>query len=342
MSYAELDAASDRVAAGLVARGLRPGDAVVLQLPNMPQFVVAYFGILKAGCVVVPMNVLFKAGEVGYVLTDSGARMLITWSGAAEEAAKGAADAGVDEVFVLDIPGLPAAGRRSPVRAAPGDAGHRTTAPAPVRSRRHRGDRLHGGHHRPPEGRRAQPLPAVHERRHPGPAVRRAATTTSSSRCCRCSTSSACRASSTSPSGSPRRCRWCRGSTPRTCWRSIQRDRVTVFEGVPTMYIAAAQPPRARQLRRVVAARRGLRRRARSRARSSTSSSARFGIVILEGYGLSETASTTTFNVSAEERRIYSVGKPIYGVEVQVWDGGATSCRPVGSTWVNWSSAGST
>jgi long-chain acyl-CoA synthetase len=45
-----------------------------------------------------------------------------------------------------------------------------------------------------------------------------------------------------------------------------------------------------------------------------------FGILILEGYGLSETASTTTFNVSAEERRVYSVGKPIYGVEVQVWD----------------------
>ena len=45
-----------------------------------------------------------------------------------------------------------------------------------------------------------------------------------------------------------------------------------------------------------------------------------FGIVILEGYGLTETASTTTFNVSAEERKIYSVGKPIWGVEVQIWD----------------------
>jgi long-chain acyl-CoA synthetase len=46
----------------------------------------------------------------------------------------------------------------------------------------------------------------------------------------------------------------------------------------------------------------------------------RFGIVILEGYGLSETASTTTFNSSAQDRRIYSVGKPIWGVEVQIWD----------------------
>ncbi|GAA4547360.1 AMP-binding enzyme [Pseudonocardia xishanensis] len=45
-----------------------------------------------------------------------------------------------------------------------------------------------------------------------------------------------------------------------------------------------------------------------------------FGVVILEGYGLSETASTTTFNTGPEDRRVYSVGKPIYGVEVQVHD----------------------
>ena len=95
VSYAELDAASDRFAAGLLARGLGPGDAVALQLPNVPQFVVAYFGVLKAGCVVVPVNVLFKAAEVAHVLRDSGARMLVSWAGAAEEANKGIEELGL-------------------------------------------------------------------------------------------------------------------------------------------------------------------------------------------------------------------------------------------------------
>src|ERR1022692_3621555 len=52
LAYGELDALSDRLAAGLESSGLRPGDVVALQLPNIPQFLVAYFGILKAGCVV--------------------------------------------------------------------------------------------------------------------------------------------------------------------------------------------------------------------------------------------------------------------------------------------------
>ena len=138
VTYAELDAASDRFAVGLARRGLVAGDAVVLQLPNLPQFAVAYFGILKAGCVAVPMNPLYKAGEVGHVLRDSGARLMVTWAGSLDEAAKGAADAGVDELFVVARAGIPAAVGVPPVRAAAGGCPRRCrrcTRPIPATSR---------------------------------------------------------------------------------------------------------------------------------------------------------------------------------------------------------------
>ena len=58
---------------------------------------------------------------------------------------------------------------------------------------------------------------------------------------------------------------------------------------------------------------------------------------------MTETASTATFNVSAEERKIYSVGKPIWGVEVQIWDDDkANRCRPAPTTSARSSSAAST
>jgi long-chain acyl-CoA synthetase len=99
----------------------------------------------------------------------------------------------------------------------------------------------------------------------------------------------------------------------------MERDEVTVFEGVPTMYVALLEhPDRAkRDLRRL---RVGISGGDHLPADVLDAVEQAFGIVVLEGYGLSETASTTTFNISAEERRVYSVGKPIYGVDVQVRD----------------------
>src|SRR5580692_8392426 len=100
LSYAQLDELSDRAAAGLAAAGVAPGDTVGLQLPNIPRFVIAYFGILKAGGVVVPMNVLLKAPEIEFQLRDSGARTLITFAACLDEAAKAAASAAVDSLYV--------------------------------------------------------------------------------------------------------------------------------------------------------------------------------------------------------------------------------------------------
>jgi long-chain acyl-CoA synthetase len=71
LTYAQVDAAANQVAGMLVARGIRPGDKVALSCPNLPYFPVVYYGILKAGAVVVPLNVLLKGREVAYHLRDS-------------------------------------------------------------------------------------------------------------------------------------------------------------------------------------------------------------------------------------------------------------------------------
>src|SRR5580693_2059962 len=109
LSYAQLDELSDRVAASLTAGGLAPGDRVGLQLPNIPQFVIAYFGILKAGGVVVPMNVLLKAPEIAFQLENSGARTLITFGAFADEAAKAAETAAVTSLYVVGETATPVA-----------------------------------------------------------------------------------------------------------------------------------------------------------------------------------------------------------------------------------------
>jgi len=94
---------------------------------------------------------------------------------------------------------------------------------------------------------------------------------------------------------------------------------VTIFEGVPTMYVAMLRAPNLGAYD-VSTLRIGISGGAPLPAEVLDAFEEKFGIVILEGYGLTETASTTTFNVSADERKIYSVGKPIWGVEVQIWD----------------------
>ncbi|MBV7297410.1 long-chain-fatty-acid--CoA ligase [Enterovibrio paralichthyis] len=83
-SYAQLDALASKVAHNLVRLGLKPGDKVALSCPNIPYFPIAYYGILKAGCVVVPLNVLFKQREIAYHLGDSGAKAYLCFDGTEE------------------------------------------------------------------------------------------------------------------------------------------------------------------------------------------------------------------------------------------------------------------
>ncbi|MGE4553844.1 MAG: long-chain fatty acid--CoA ligase [Desulfovibrionaceae bacterium] len=77
LTYKKLRALSEVVAANLRARGVRPGDKVAIMLPNLPQTVIAYWGVLRAGAVVVMTNPLYMETEIVHQLNDSGARFMI-------------------------------------------------------------------------------------------------------------------------------------------------------------------------------------------------------------------------------------------------------------------------
>jgi len=84
LTYAEVDAAANMVANTLVGIGIEPGDKVALSCPNLPYFSLVYWGILKAGATVVPLNVLLKGREVAYHLDDSDAKAYFCFEGTAE------------------------------------------------------------------------------------------------------------------------------------------------------------------------------------------------------------------------------------------------------------------
>ena len=84
LSYAEVNAFSNMVANLLVSRGIEPGDKVALSCPNLPYFTIVYYGILKAGGTVVPLNVLLKGREVAYHLGDSDAKAYFCFEGTPE------------------------------------------------------------------------------------------------------------------------------------------------------------------------------------------------------------------------------------------------------------------
>ena len=316
VSYGELDAASDRVAAGLRAIGIGRGDAVGLQLPNLPQFVITYMAILKAGAVMVPMNVLLKAPEVTHYLRDSGARVLITWDGVAEEAARGAAAAGDIAVYVVttgfgDIPEgarnskeltAPVQGRFDMEPMAPDDTAviiytSGTTGRPKGAELTHWqlymncdvSGRLFGLER---DDVAIAVLPLFH--------VFGLSSVTN-----------VCLRYGGTLTLVPR-------FEVTKVLEVMQRDRVTVFSGVPTMFIALLH---AADLDRydLSSLRVGNSGGASIPGEVIRAFEKRFGVTVLEGYGLSETASAACFN-RFEARKVASVGRAMWGVEVRVHD----------------------
>ncbi len=84
LTYAQVDAFANMCANLLVARGIGPGDKVALSCPNLPYFSIVYYGILKAGATVVPLNILLKGREVAYHLADSDAKAYFCFEGTPE------------------------------------------------------------------------------------------------------------------------------------------------------------------------------------------------------------------------------------------------------------------
>jgi long-chain acyl-CoA synthetase len=84
LTYAQVDAAANQIANLLQSRGIGVGDKVALSCPNLPYFPIVYFGILKLGAVVVPLNVLLKRGEIAYHLQDSDAKAYFCFEGTAD------------------------------------------------------------------------------------------------------------------------------------------------------------------------------------------------------------------------------------------------------------------
>jgi long-chain acyl-CoA synthetase len=112
ITYDELIDRSARLATLLLEHGLERGDRVGVMLPNVPEFPIVYYGVLRAGGIAVPMNVLLKRREIAFYLEDSGAKMLLAWHGFLDEARGGADEAGTEligvepEAFAATLDGL--------------------------------------------------------------------------------------------------------------------------------------------------------------------------------------------------------------------------------------------
>ena len=84
LNYAQVNGAANQVANGLAAVGIGKGDKVALSCPNLPYFPIVYYGILKAGATVVPLNVLLRPREIAYHLSDSDAKAYFCFQGTPE------------------------------------------------------------------------------------------------------------------------------------------------------------------------------------------------------------------------------------------------------------------
>jgi len=308
LTYSALDEAASRAASLLTDRGLRPGDRVGLMLPNVPEFAVIYFGALRAGLVVVPMNPLLKSREVEYYLGDSGAKVLFAWHQVASEAERGA-KAALSQ-FQSVVPGefeqLVAGFERFEDVVSREDDDTAVILYTSGTTGRPKGAELtHGGldSNQEVSGRtllQISPqdvvmgcLPLFH-------------------------VFGMTMALNLSVAGGA-----CLTLIPRfdaaKALEVIGRDKVTIFEGVPTMYTAMLGQQNRSQYD-VSSLRVCISGGAALPVEVLRGFEEAFGCIILEGYGLSETSPVASFNHPHKERKAGSIGFPIEGVQMRLVD----------------------
>jgi long-chain acyl-CoA synthetase len=308
LTYGMLDEGSARIAALLRDRGVEPGDRVGIMLPNVGYFAVVYYGILRAGGAVVPMNVLLKGREVTFYLKDPEAKLLFAWHDFADAAQTGADEAGTELVLV----------KPGEFEALLGEVAE------PLREVADRDDSdtavilYTAGTTGTPKGaelthenlrRNAEVASGLFE--YSGDDVIFGGLPLFHSFGQTCALNCGVRAGAT-VTLLPR-------FEPAKALEIIERDKVTVMLGVPTMYAAMLHEPTADQ-------------RDTSSLKFCGSGGAampvevmrafeeKFDAKILEGYGLSETSPVASFNHPDKERKPGSIGTPIDGVEMKVVD----------------------
>jgi long-chain acyl-CoA synthetase len=286
---------------------VQEGDRVGMQLPNVPYFPIVYFGALRLGAVVVPMNPLLKGREVGYHLSDSGSSVVVGWHQFEEPAVAGAAEAGAEAIV-----------------AKPGEFEQLLGEAEPVREVAERDDDdpaviiYTSGTTGTPKGAtltHANILAAADTGRDlvdAGPTTVTVATLP----LFHVFGMSAIMNVTIRGHGLltlvPR-------FEPGKVLEVIERDHATTFGGVPTMFSALLHHPE-RERRDVSSLNLCVSGGAPMPVEVLRGFDEAFGAKVLEGYGLSETCGMATFNRPDQERKAGSIGVPIGGTEIRLVD----------------------
>ncbi len=302
LTYAGLERATALVAGLLASRGVQAGDRVGVMLPNVTYFPICYYGALRAGAAIVPMNMLLKEREVAYYMADSGARVLFAWHQFADAARAGAHDAEVIEVSPEAFDALlVGCEHAATVEREPDDTA--VILYTSGTTGRPKGAELTHANlsenvavslelfELGPEAVTLGALPLFH------------------------AFGQTCALNATMAVG---------GSLellPRfdagKALELIQHDRVTLFEGVPTMYAGMLHHPGEFDTSSLQLCVSG---GAAMPVEVLRAFERRFECTILEGYGLSETSPVASFSRRDLERKPGSIGLPVRGVEMRLVD----------------------